>query len=113
MGIADIYLQYKILPFLQLHQLRVAAVAVQICRSLSVEVDTNSATVASLLHDMGNILKFDFQAYPSAFEPEGISYWKRVQDEYRAKYGNDEHDATLTIARELGVSDAVLGIIRA
>lgn len=112
-NILDIYSQYKIVPFLQLHQLRVAAVAKQICGSLKVPVDTDGVVVAALLHDMGNILKFDFSQFPDVFQPEGITYWQSVQVEYRAKYGPDEHDATLAIAEELHVPLRVIGYIKA
>jgi hypothetical protein len=112
-NILDIYSQYKIVPFLQLHQLRVAAVAKQICDSLKVPVDTDGVVVAALLHDMGNILKFDFSRFPDVFQPEGITYWQSVQAEYRAKYGPDEHDATLAIAEELHVPSRVIGYIKA
>ncbi len=113
MIILEVYREYKILPFLQLHQLRVAAVAKQICDSLSVPVDTDGVVAAALLHDMGNILKFDFSRFPDVFQPKGVPYWRSVQAEYRAKYGNNEHDATLAIARELHVPQRVINYIMA
>jgi hypothetical protein len=113
MLIIEIYAKYKILPFLQLHQLRVAAVTKQICDNTDSVVDTEGAIVAALLHDMGNILKFDLSYFPEMLQPEGADYWKSVQEEYRAKYGDDEHVATLKMAEELGVSKKVQGYMKA
>ncbi|HEU5004856.1 MAG TPA: HD domain-containing protein [Candidatus Saccharimonadales bacterium] len=96
---------------LQLHQLRVAAVASQVCDSLTVKIDKQSIITACLLHDMGNVLKFDFSYPAQYFEPEGVEYWQSVQEEFRQKYGDSEHEASLSIARELGVSDKVLHCI--
>ena len=47
------------MPNLAMHQLRVAGVAMQICESLDTNIDTNSVVKACLLHDMGNIIKFN------------------------------------------------------
>lgn len=106
--ITDIYSQYKIMPNLQLHQLQVAAVAEQFCDSLEVEADKKSIITACLLHDMGNIIKFNLGYFPEFLEPEGLEYWQNVQSEYLEKYGKDEHEATLDIAKELGMNDEVI-----
>ncbi len=111
MIISDIYKTYTIPPHLQLHQLRVAAVG-----KLVAEVhhaDEHTVVSACLLHDMGNIIKFKLDRFPEFLEPEGYEYWKKVQADFMQKYGTDEHLATLMICDELGVSDAVLGCIRA
>ncbi len=103
--ITDIYKEYKIMPNLALHQLRVAAVARQICDSLDINVDKESVIVACLLHDMGNIIKSKLDYFPEFVEPKGLPYWKNVQDEYINKYGRDEDEATVKIAKEIGLSD--------
>lgn len=113
MKISQIYEEYDIMPVLQTHQLRVAAVAKQICESLNVKVDTQVVITACLLHDMGNIIKFDLTLFPEYYKPEGVNYWKSVQDRYIKTYGSDEHEASLIIARELGVSQPVLNCIEA
>src|SRR3989344_4139901 len=104
----QIYTEYKIMPSLQLHQLRVASVAKLICGSFTKPVNEKEVVLACLFHDMGNILKFDLTVFPEFVEPEGLKYWQKVQEEYRAKYGSDQHEASLKIARGLGLSDAVL-----
>ncbi len=94
-----------------MHQLRVAGVAWLICDHLKEPVDTKNVVTACLLHDMGNIIKFKLDLFPENLKPEGLAYWQQVQDEYRQKYGMDEHLATIEIAKEIGVSDEVLLIL--
>jgi len=111
--ITDIYRDYNIMWQLQAHQLRVAAVAQQICQSLDIPVDTHSIVSACLLHDMGNIIKFNLEYFPEFNQPQGIEYWRQIQNEYIEKYGLNEHHATLEIAGELGCTDSVKKIINA
>lgn len=99
------------MPMLAMHQMRVAGVAMQICEALDVEVDKDSVVKACLLHDMGNIIKFHLDKFTEWNKPEGTEYWKGVQKEYISKYGNNEHHASLKIAKELGVSSYVYDLI--
>lgn len=108
--ITEIYKEYKTDNSLQLHQFRVAAVAAQICDSLTVPVDKETVVTACLIHDMGNIIKYDFE-HPDLLEPEGVEYWKKIQKEFADRYGTSEHQASVKIARELGVSDQVVACI--
>jgi hypothetical protein len=109
--ITDIYKEYKIMPNLQMHQLRVAAVAFQICESLNVKVDIESILKSCLLHDMGNIIKFDLGYFPEWNKPDGQDYWQKIKDEYISKYGNDEHKATVKIAKDMGLNPYVIELI--
>ena len=84
--ITDIYTEYRIPPALQLHQFRVTGVALQIIGSIDVAVDADSIIVACLLHDMGNIIKFNLDYFPEFLEPEGLEYWQYVQNEFIEKY---------------------------
>jgi len=59
MQILKIYEKYKILPALQQHMFRVASVAKMIAEHMVIDVDIDCITKAALLHDMGNILKFN------------------------------------------------------
>lgn len=102
MTIQNIYSHYKIMPNLQMHQFRVAGVAHIICKSMiDQSVDTENIVVACLLHDMGNIIKFKLDLFPEFVKPEGLDYWKKIQQEYVEKYGDDEHDATMHISKEI------------
>lgn len=100
------------MPGLQLHQLRVTGVALSVAESIREKVDMHALTLACLLHDMGNIIKSDLTVFPEFLEPKGFEYWQSVKNEYLARYGNDEHTATESIAEEIGVPDATLEIIR-
>ena len=108
--ISEIYTEYKIIPSLQEHMLRVAAVASLICDNFNEPVSKNEIIIACLLHDMGNILKFQWDLLPKFFAPEGLEYWQNVQNEYIEKYGENEHGATVKIMKELGLSDDVVAL---
>jgi len=108
--ITEIYKGCRINAGLQMHMLRVAAVASILCDHAAFECDTEHVISACLLHDMGNIIKAKLEMSPELFEPEGIAYWSKVQKEFTEKFGN-EHHAAMEIAKELGVSVATLGYI--
>jgi len=99
------------MPNLQLHQLRVAAVGKMVCDSFKLPVNERDIMLACLFHDMGNILKFDLTYFPDALEPRGLAYWEQVKEEYREKYGTDQHEASQLIAREIGLSEEVVRLI--
>lgn len=114
MKIQEIYDEYNIMPNLQLHMLRVAAVANMICEHLDTVVNKNDIISACLLHDMGNVLKFNFntKSFPESwFAPKGKDYWKRIKKKFIQKYGANENVATETIIKELGISLSVQKIV--
>jgi putative nucleotidyltransferase with HDIG domain len=110
-NIKEIYKEYKIMPNLVQHQVRVAAVAMQICESIDLEVEKENIIKACLLHDMGNIIKFKLDQFPDFLSPEGLEYWEKVKYDYILKYGNSEHQASRDIATELGVSDKIIELL--
>lgn len=110
--VSEIYDKYKIMPSLQLHMLRVAAVATLICDNFTEPLDRESIILGSLFHDMGNIIKFDLNVFPEFALPEGVEYWQGVKDEYVKKYNNNEHIATNIIVEEIGLSEIVCDLIR-
>ena len=109
--IIEIYNEYKIPPNLQRHMLWVAAVAYMICDNFDESLPKEDIITACLLHDMGNIVKYDMKMFPDLLEPEGVEYWKKVQEEFMQKYGKDDHHTNLKIAKELGVSPKVIYLI--
>ena len=112
--IQDIYSKYKIPPNLQLHMYRVTAIGEYIADHLQadVKVDKDLITKVNLLHDMGNIVKFDFDMYAvMGMSAEDVPYWKNVQTEFIEKYGKDEDIATDAIIEELEVEKKVLNIL--
>ena len=100
----DIYDAYRIMPNLQLHQLRVAAVGKVICGNSIRETDVRTVILAGLFHDMGNIVKSDLVTFPDFLEPEGKAHWELVKKDFIVRYGDDEHAATAAIASEIGLS---------
>jgi hypothetical protein len=110
MTVSDIYTVYRIMPNLQLHQLRVAAVAQYIAERIE-GASARDIVLAGLFHDMGNIIKSDFSVFPEFLEPEGREYWQGVKDDFIARYGTRSHEANVAIAREAGVPDTVIALI--
>jgi HD superfamily phosphodiesterase len=111
--ISEIYKEYKIIPILQMHQLRVAAVADKICESMDVLVDRRSIICAALLHDMGNSVKFDLVQTKFIFnlsdaEVENI---KKDKDEFIKKYGDKEHEVSAKIVKEIDLSERIIEMV--
>jgi 5'-deoxynucleotidase YfbR-like HD superfamily hydrolase len=109
--VQEIYDAYKIMPSLQLHQLRVAAVAQMLCEDLTRDVDRESVVLACLFHDMGNIIKSNLHVLPDLLEPEGAAHWQLVKDEFIREYGDNEHRATEIIAQKIGLPAPVRVLI--
>src|SRR3989344_8748672 len=100
----EIYSAYKIMPSLQLHQLRVAAVAKLLCEGCTKPINEHDVILACLFHDMGNIIKSELSYFPDFTEPEGVEYWERVKADFVEAYGTDSHTANIAIAKEIGFS---------
>lgn len=111
LSIEKIYKKYKIMPSLQDHMLRVAAVATLICDNFNEPVNKEEIVGACLLHDMGNIIKFKLETFPKFLEPEGLDYWQGVQNEFKEKYAGNEHEVTAKIVKELGFSDRIIFLV--
>jgi hypothetical protein len=109
--ITEIYTEYKIPPNLQRHMLWVAAVATMICENFDEPLPKEDIITACLLHDMGNIVKYDMSVFLDLLEPEGTEYWQKVQDEFTEKYGKDDHQANMKIAKELSLSESIINLI--
>jgi len=107
----EIYTEYKIMPSLQLHQLRVAAVGKTICDTFKQPLNTKAVILAGLFHDMGNIIKSDLTYFPEFVEPEGMGYWEKVKTDFIAKYGKDHHRANVVIGKEIGIPAESVALI--
>lgn len=107
MRIESIYKQYQIMPNLQMHMLRAAAVGNIIFDKWIDKAMLNIDTIVTtlLLHDMGNIIKFELDRFPNFLgkEQKRLDHWKKIQQSYFEKYGYDEHSATFLIAKEIGI----------
>ena len=114
MKIKEIYSKFGITPNLAEHMITVACVGLFIKDHWKgPEIDWKKVKKTALLHDLGNIVRFDFDKYPQFLGPEisRIDYWKEVQAETIAKYGNDDHDATEKMLQELNVSKDIANVI--
>ncbi len=100
------------MPHLQMHQLRVAAVAKQICESLDVKIDTGTIIKTCLLHDMGNVIKFDLNQTKSVFglSDKEVEEIRKIKNEFINKYGENEHDATIAIIKELNLNTSIANL---
>lgn len=111
MNILEIYNKYDIPPNLQEHQLTVASVAQTVCEVQTGFLETDTVVRACLLHDMGHIIKFKLESTAPGLELDDVERWRAVQKRFIAKYGSSEHEATLAIACELGVSERMLALL--
>lgn len=104
MQIKQIYEKYQIMPQLVTHMLRVGAVGKLIAENWKGGCDVKFVTDLCLLHDVGNIVKFDLvNLNEDKFgKINNLAYWQQVQADYWAKYGHDAHDATTGILRDAG-----------
>lgn len=109
--ITEIYDEYQIMPTLAEHQLRVAAVAKLLCNACKKELATKDVVITMLLHDMGNIIKFDLEKFPEFTREKGLEYWQEVQAQFKERFGNNEHQAHLKIGTELGISERVIELL--
>ena len=112
MTVVEVYEKYEIPPNLADHQLTVAAVASVICE-VTGKGDRDNVVAACLLHDMGNIIKFDLDKKIPGAEIENVEHWKEVKQKFIENYGDDEHIATIVIADDIGVSVEVKNLVDA
>ena len=88
--------------------LRVTSVALFIVKNWKgPELNPETLKTMLLLHDVGNIVRFDFEKHPEFLgdEVKRIDFWKKRQKENIVKYGTDDHEATVSMLNELGISE--------
>jgi len=104
MNISDIYNKYSIPINLQRHMLTVAALAELICDNLDgVSVDKDLVVKTCLLHDMGNIIKFNLDD-PSLLDEDDrqrVDELREIRLQYLKKYGQTPDEATIAIIKEI------------
>src|SRR6266498_2015992 len=114
--IENIYDDFKVPPNLQRHMLRAAASAEIIAEHwFGPLISTPPMLRVLLLHDIGNIVKSDFDKKPELLEEEApnVLYWKRVQKEFVERFGKDDHLASHKLAAEVGLNDDELALLDA
>lgn len=93
---------------------RVAGVGSVLCDYFSKEehIDRKLILNTLLLHDMGNILKIDFDSteFLADEDKNRIKTLRNVQNEFKERYGHDADAATIAILKELGVGQDVVDL---
>ena len=104
MQVKQLYAKYQIMPQLETHMLRVAGVGKIVAQNWKDGCDAKLATELCLIHDMGNIVKFDLSNESVRAKmfgvPTDLGYWRKIQKKYWNKYGKDAHVATKGILSE-------------
>lgn len=103
-NIEQIYKDYQIPQNLQQHMIFTASLGKIICQNWSgKKIDQDLVVTSLLLHDMGNIVKFNLQPdAPNFFiDQNKIDYWRKIQQEFRKKYGLRADEANLKIIDEI------------
>lgn len=93
------------MPQLATHMLRVAGVGKLITDSWEDRELAGKSVKTCLLHDLGNIAKFDLQN--PMMKIDNLPYWQEVQKEVWDKYGSKAHAATYAMLEELKLGEYV------
>lgn len=113
-AITDIYARYPVTPNLARHMLRVGAVTRLILDHWTgPDLDERTMMRIALLHDTGNILKFDFDGHPHLLEEEqgNLAYWKKLQAQWADRFANED-EMTYAIAAECGLEPDAIAMMR-
>ena len=116
-NIHSIYDEYAVPQNVRMHMMRVAAVAEIICDNINPKIDSSDLVAVSLIHDLGNIVKFDFSHKEKILllekkDRENIEFLKKKQKEFFEKYGENDIVANKLIAEEIGVNKRVLYLLK-
>ncbi len=107
MKIKTLYEKYEIMPQLATHQLRVGGIAKLITDSWKDKEMAQRVVNACLIHDMGNIVKFDLsdqvQEKLKMMKPAELPFWRERQQKYRGLFGKNAQTATHSILRAEGL----------
>lgn len=114
--ISFIYKKYSVPKNIQMHLFRTASVAEYILDALPNKRDKESIITALLLHDIGNIVKMSLGEKGITFlakeDKTRVPELQKIKDEFIAKYGSDDILVSLAIAKEIGVSERVLFLLK-
>jgi hypothetical protein len=113
LSIDHIYDKFEIPQNLRMHMKKVAGVGALLCENWSGPEITETDVVAVLLiHDLGNIAKFDLSSKSSVEVMEDIGYLKELKKRITAKYGYGDHEATFNMAKELAVEKSIISLLQ-
>jgi hypothetical protein len=116
MTISQIYQKFRLPPNLIDHHLRVTQVGLFIHHHWTrPQLDKQLLTQVCLLHDLGNIVKFDLDKHPEFLGPEAknIDHWRKIQQQVITKYSPDDHQATATMLDEIDINPQAKDLVLA
>ncbi len=107
-----IYSEYCIPLNLQRHMLLVGAVAEQLCDNAQEEVDKDNVVAAALAHDLGNIVKMDFEHEKTICmlddeDKAKLGFYKTMKRVFVKKYGCNDAMVNCKIIKELGANKRI------
>ncbi len=114
----QIYQKYQLPVNLQNHMLWTAALGLLISsRWKGAKLDTRLITTNLLLHDIANLIKFDFNSplsQQSITEKRDLKYWQNVKKNLKQNYGSDVLSASIRIIQELNPqkSDKIIDLLK-
>lgn len=115
MKINEVYKKFGTPPNLKEHMIRVCGIVSLLENNWKGEqVDWILTKKIALLHDLGNVVRFDLDSYSEFLgnEQKNVEKWKVIQDEVIKKYGTDDHEATQKMLNEIGLEqDAIETIL--
>ena len=114
-SIDSIYERFRIPKHLREHMLRAAAVGRLICEHWKGDgINEDDVVAVLLLHDLGNVVRFDFsnEKLVSLYAKESsVDELMEIREEAIRKYGDEDHEASDKMCRELGVSERILFLL--
>ncbi len=114
MTISEIYARYPVTPNLARHMLRVGAVTRLILDHWTgPQLKGETMMRIALLHDTGNILKFDFEGHPHLLEEEqaNLEHWKDLQAKWASRFASED-EMTYAIAAECGLGEDGIAMMK-
>ena len=115
-SISAIYDRFLVTRNLRRHMFRVASVAEMVCDNWKgAPLDKDDVVAACLLHDIGNIVKFDFSKESTikmlGEDGKSIAFWQKVKDDIVARYGKVDNEVNHNMVAELGIDARVLFLV--
>ena len=116
-NIYQIYNKYNIPKHLRLHMCRTASITEMILDNWNgLEINKDDLIAGMLIHDMGNVLKinFDDPITIDYFEPEDkpkYEFYRDVQQQIISRYGTNDVEVNILIAKEIGANDSIVFLL--
>lgn len=112
-SIAEIYEKFSLPLGLQKHMYTTAALGMIICDHWTgPTIQKDNVIQALLLHDLGNLIKFDLSETAHILDESLFTpYWRSLQAQQKKMYGQDAHTATLNMVRKCIQNETIMALI--